>query len=305
MIRVLISGAGGFVGSRVASLLRSEGARVATVGSQPGWRETHFEFGPAPWTSAQWSKALVANDPDVIFHLAGTARGSVADFEHVNVDLTRELLSALRTLRMRPVLVFAGSAAEYGDAIVDGVPVREDAECAPRGCYGRTKLAQTSLARVFAEETRGRILVARLFNAVGPGMPTHLALGDFARQIAAADIAGGPLLTGDIDVERDFIDISHVATALTFLARQPAANGIVNVCSGVPTKLRRLIVSMIVRSGKPLKIKVDPSRLRPGEPRVIVGSTERLAALGAMPPPTDIETSVASILSYAECRNSV
>ncbi len=300
-MRVLMSGAGGFVGSRVASLLRSEGAHVSTVGSQPR-QGSHFAFGPAPWTRNQWVKALAAGNPDVIFHLAGTAQGTAADLEQVNVDLARELIAALRTLQPRPVVVFAGSAAEYGDAVVDGVPVREDAVCSPTRRYGQSKLAQTTLALDFAEETGTRVLVARLFNPVGPGMPPYLAISDFARQVFMADSAGGVVVTGDIDVERDFIDIADVATSLIHLVRQPAAGGIVNVCSGVPTKLRRFIDRLIVHSGKRLRVEVDPMRLRQGERRIIVGSTERLASLGAMAPPIDVEAAVSSILHDAECR---
>ena len=57
------------------------------------------------------------------------------------------------------------------------------------------------------------------FNPIGPGMPTYLALGDFARQIAGLHASSGVLRTGNIHVFRDFIDIEHVTKALWVLAQ--------------------------------------------------------------------------------------
>jgi GDP-4-dehydro-6-deoxy-D-mannose reductase len=247
-------------------------------------------------------RALSAAEPDTVFHLAGALQGSRAELVQANVGLARGLLSALRELNARPTLIFAGSAAEYGRSVIDGVPIHEELLCTPGGPYGESKLAQTHAALSFAEQTGGRVVVARIFNPIGPDMPSHLALGDFARQIATMNGDRGCLVTGDIDVARDFLDVTQVAAMLAGLAKNPRANGIVNICSGVPTVMRRLIEIMIAKSGKSIDIRVDPGRLRPGEPRVLFGSTSRLASL--LPPPAEIEAAVAAILAAAEKRGS-
>jgi GDP-4-dehydro-6-deoxy-D-mannose reductase len=296
MPRVLISGAGGFVGRRVAALLRDDGARVATVGKSSSEAELHFSFGPAPWTSDQWATAIEAIEPDLIIHLAGTTRGSASDFETISVGLAESLFSALRSLGALPHLLLAGSAAEYGDAIVDGAPVEEELPCEPRSDYGRSKFAQTTAALQFGEETGGRVLIARIFNPVGSGMPPNLALSDFARQIATGNPA---LVTGNLNVRRDFMDVSATAAALVALARRPAATGVVNICSGVGTSLKTIVERLLAQSGKRITIAIDPARLRPGEPRIIVGSTAKLLAHGVAPPSFDMDGAVAALLSDA------
>jgi GDP-4-dehydro-6-deoxy-D-mannose reductase len=63
------------------------------------------------------------------------------------------------------------------------------------------------------------VLVARIFNALGPNMPIHLAIGDFACQIAAMPRSRGTLRVGNIDVRRDMIDVEHIGTLLWQLAK--------------------------------------------------------------------------------------
>ena len=250
----------------------------------------------------QWRQAVLAAEPDTIIHLAGAQRGNRAELEAANVGLVCGLISALQDLKAHPGLILAGSAAEYGRSVIDGVPIHEDLVCAPTGPYGETKLAQTRAALSFAELTGARVLVTRIFNPIGPGMPSHLALGDFARQIAEMAGGGGRLITGNIDVARDFLDVARAAGMLMSLARNPLAEGIVNVCSGVPTVVRRLVELLIIKSGKSIDIEVDPARLRPDEPQVLFGSTSRLASL--LPPPAEMEAVVGSILASAEKRGS-
>ena len=196
-------------------------------------------------------------------------------------------MQALRDAHAHPLLVCCGSATEYGAAIVDGVPVCETARCAPISPYGAAKLAQTNATLAFGEATGTPVLIARIFNPIGPDMPTHLALGNFARQIAALRTPHGTLQSGNINVFRDFIDIDHVVTMLWHLAHNPAARGVVNICSGEATELRKLVEILIDVSGKKITIETISSRLRPGELGVVLGSTALLARLGAGPPKTD------------------
>lgn len=295
----LISGAGGFIGTALTALLRHRGGRVATIGTRGDTRAGHFAVAPGRWGVADWVDALDRVRPARVFHLAGATQGSPDELHAVNVELARALFAALRITGLRPDLILAGSAAEYGAAVVDGVPVCEDVPCAPVTPYGRAKLAQTEAALAFGAETGLRVLVARIFNPIGPGLPRHLALGDFAGQIAAIGREGGTLRTGDIEVCRDILHVDDLAAALATLAANPEARGVVNLCTGVPTRLRDLVESMIAASGKPIAIVPDPARLRGGERRVVVGSPAALTALGANLAPRDLRVAAAGMLRAA------
>ena len=167
---------------------------------------------------------------------------------------------------------------------------------------GASKLAQTQAALEFGEATGTQVLVARIFNPIGPGMPHHLALGEFARQIAAFRGEPGVLRTGNLDVWRDFIDVREVARALRILAANPEARGIVNVCTGRATSLRELVEMLIRVSETDVATLPEASRLRTGERSVVIGSADRLAHLGAAPPARDLKPVVASLWYKTEAQ---
>lgn len=307
MRRAVVTGAGGFLGRHLVRDLRRQGVRVTSLSREPRPQASLpdapcIAMGDAPWCSVRLAEIIEAVEPDVIYHLVGGTAEHSAGLDALNVGVTKSLMEALRLAEARPLLVCCGSAAEYGAAILDGVPVHEAATCAPTSAYGAAKLAQTNAALAFAEATGTPVLVARIFNPIGPGMPTYLALGEFARQIAMLRTPQGVLRTGNIHVSRDFIDVEHVAWALVSLARNPEARGVVNICSGEATELSRLVDILIEVSGKAIAVATDAARLRPGELAVVVGSTALLAELGAAPPPTDYAHVVERIWREAEIR---
>jgi GDP-4-dehydro-6-deoxy-D-mannose reductase len=295
MHSALVTGAHGFIGRHLVEVLRRSGVDVGTLGRHPTGEAGHIVIEDGSWEPAALERIIVDAAPDCIFHLAGAAQGSASELTQVNLGLTQSLLRALARTSLRPVLVIAGSAAEYGSAIVDGEPVCETASCAPVSPYGVSKHAQTRAALAYAAATGKPVLVARIFNPLGGGMPGHLAMADFARQIAAMPLRRGTLRVGNIDVRRDMIDVAHVATLLCRLAANPDARGVVNLCSGEAPLLRDLIAMLLAASGRTADIEVDPARQRTNELRTVMGSTDLLTRLGCPPPPTDFPAVVARV----------
>jgi GDP-4-dehydro-6-deoxy-D-mannose reductase len=302
MRSAVVTGGQGFIGQYLVKALRRRGVNVRTLGRRESVDTTHIVLEEASWDSPALDRIFEDTAPDCIFHLAGKARGTVAELTHANLGLIQGLLRALKRTTLRPQLVIAGSAAEYGSAIRDGEPVRETAICAPLSAYGASKQAQTRAALDYADATGTSVLVARIFNPLGPGMPAHLAIGDFVNQIASMPRDHGTLHVGNIDVRRDMIDVEHVATLLCQLAANPDARGVVNVCSGQAPLLRELVEMLIDGCGRKIDIEVDWARVRGNEPRAIIGSTDLLAKLGCPPPPTDFPAVIARVCrSMEEC----
>jgi GDP-4-dehydro-6-deoxy-D-mannose reductase len=258
-------------------------------------------MGDAPWCPARLADIVRAAKPDVIFHLVGGACGSTTALTQSNLAAAMSVMDALQTAHARPLLVCCGSAAEYGTAIKDGIPIREGADCAPVTAYGVSKHAQTNALLDFSTATGTPVLIARVFNPIGPGMPAYLALGDFAGQIACSP-NGGVLQTGNIQVYRDFLDVQHVAQAMCKLVRNPDARGIVNICSGEATQLSRLVDILVALSGKTITIEPTPARMRSDELAVVIGSTALLAELGAATPRTDYAGVMARLWNDAKLR---
>jgi GDP-4-dehydro-6-deoxy-D-mannose reductase len=297
--RAIVTGADGFLGRHLVRDLERHGVTVTALTRRSRTGASSIAMGDGAWCPTRLADKIEAAEPDVVFHLVGGAAGSKAELEHKNLGVTTVVMRALREADAHPLLVCCGSAAEYGTAIVDGVPVGETEVCAPVSPYGASKLAQTNAVLKFSKATGTPVLVARIFNPIGPGMPPYLALGDFARQIASLP-SSGILRTGNLQVYRDFIDVAHVAGALRTLARNPAARGVVNICSGEATRLGRLVELLIEKSGKNVTVERVPERVRPNELGVVVGSTALLGRLGAAPPRNDYAGIMARIWHHAE-----
>jgi GDP-4-dehydro-6-deoxy-D-mannose reductase len=273
-VRALVSGATGFIGSHLTEHLAAQGWDVAPVA--PG--------GALAARAGRLAAALDSAAPAVVFHMAGLicAEHPAALYE-ADLVLTAHLLKAVARQKRPPLVILAGSAAEYGNVPPDYVPVRETQPCRPVTDYGIAKYAQTLMAEARAAAGLP-VVVARMWNPVGPGMPRHLALASFAAQIAAMPLEGGTLRVGNLNAERDFLDVREVARLVAGLAVRPDAVGqVVNVCAGRAWPLRALIDDMIRLAGKPVSIAVDPRRVRAGDPAVLYGHTGRLARLGLVP----------------------
>ena len=263
---ILVTGASGFLGRAVMMDLATQGLPAVAIGR--------------PLDDVETLRARLGQvRPRAILHLAGRREwdDSAALFE-ANVGLAARLLEAAERLDAPPVVVLAGSTAEYGPLQDPDLPVAEDVPCRPATPYGVSKLAQTLLGR--AAHGRGLpALTARLFNLVGPDMPAHLPLGRFAAEIAALDPGGGTIDTGPLDIDRDFVLVADAARALIGLALTPkATGGVVNVCTGRATSLRVLAEGLIAASGKAVRLR-ETGTVRPGEGRNI-GDPGRLRRLG-------------------------
>jgi GDP-4-dehydro-6-deoxy-D-mannose reductase len=280
MKRALVTGANGFVGRAVAARLRADGWHVIRAVRAPisGCPAETLVLGMVPWNRDTFASAIATARPDVVFHLAGiTSTTDSAELYHTNVVLSASLLDAVATARVRPAVVLMGSAAEYGNLARELLPAREDGPCHPVTDYGISKYAQTLLGLSRARSGLA-VLIARLFNSVGVGMPRHLALASFAEQLR---LGASELSVGDLDVTRDFIDVAEAARQIVLLASDPGNfGGVFNICSGIETNLRMLVQEMVRLSGRSVRLVIDQDRLRPVDVRSFIGDTSRLRSAG-------------------------
>jgi nucleoside-diphosphate-sugar epimerase len=286
--RALITGASGFLGRHLCAALKRRGVTTIAL-ARPGSQESPTDERIAltdETDSRELERALSAASAQWVFHLAGRPTAPVlSDLYRANAVYGASLLQAARAASDPPVVLLAGTAAEYGPAAAGQGEVGEDIVCMPTTPYGITKLAQTLHGLAWPD----RLVVARMFNPVGPGMPRHLALGDFAHQIAKMEPTGGRLVTGQLSVERDFVDVGSVVEALIGLVLSPPDRPlVVNICSGVGTSLRDLLDGLILASGKSIAVEERDDRgsaTTKGLSR-FVGDPKRLArqGLAVLPP---------------------
>lgn len=263
----MVTGAAGFIGSRLCARLLAEGWRVVGLDGftdsysalekreRAGVLARHPGFELAAGDVATMGLAECLAGVQVVFHLAGRAgvRPSFElgpRYEHDNVMATRRLLAACQASRTVRRVVNASSSSVYGAA---AVPFREDAEPAPISPYGCTKLAAERLC--LAASGRSLETVAlRLFTVYGPGQRPDMAL----RRFAEAGLAGGEIeLLGDGSQTRDFTYVDDVVEAFVRAADAPVDGLAVNVGGGSRVSLREVLALLEDLVGRPLRVSVS------------------------------------------------
>jgi nucleoside-diphosphate-sugar epimerase len=194
-MKILITGGGGFIGSRLAAALKAKhpDARITLldVAFPPGVA-SRFTCIAGDVASSDVIETALGDDTDSIFHLAAVVSGGAeADFDlgyHVNLDGTRELLEAARKLQRPPKVVYASSVAAFGGVLPD---VLDDSTTpAPQTSYGTQKVIGEYLV---ADFTRKGFIDGRSLRlptiVVRPGKP-NLAASSFASGIIREPLAG-------------------------------------------------------------------------------------------------------------------
>ena len=215
-MRVLVTGAHGFVGGHLLELLRTEHPEVEVFalvrprGGAPGPRLGHATILEGDLDDmAAVTAAVAMARPDRIVHLAGQSSVHHSWIDpgatlRTNVMGVVHLMDAVRAERLRPRVLVVGSADEYGIVENASIPVREDTPLRPISPYGVSKVAQGLLALEYAAPDGPQVVRTRTFPHTGPGRGEAFAESSFARQIAQVAAGRRPpsLSVGNLEAVR-------------------------------------------------------------------------------------------------------
>ena len=269
-MRVLVTGAAGFIGSHLCRRLVAEGHDVVGLDDLSAGRLDNLSDVPeVDLVEADLRDVgavnKVANGCGAILHHA--ARKSVPrsirepeEFTEVNVGGTLNVLLAAR--KERAAVVFASSSSVYGDQ--DVYPLREDVEPRPRSPYAATKLAGEALLRAWWHSYGVPTITLRYFNVYGPGQDPESEYAAVIPRFATACLTGGtPVIYGDGEQARDFTYIDDVVQAnlLAMNAPESAFGLVLNAGGGrEPTTVSRLLELVAERAGVSPTPRYEPAR---------------------------------------------
>ena len=247
-MKVAVTGAAGFVGRYVlAELARREVEVVAVAGP-------NHAAARRPVSSAQWVRLDISTPPDdcygalgrpdVVLHLAWSGLPNYRSLHHFASELPLQYRFLDNLVRNGlGALVTVGTCFEYG---MQSGGLAADAPTQPTNPYGFAKDALHKQLKFLRAERAFKLTWARLFYLFGDGQaPTSLW-----SQLRAAVAAGAPEfdLSGGEQV-RDFLPVAEVARQLVARAISGADAGPVNVCSGQPITIRRLVEGWVREHG--------------------------------------------------------
>lgn len=280
-MNVVLTGATGFVGRHVAQAARARGHAVhALVRDVEAARRlpwlgdsvlSHADMSAPP---ADW--AGLVRDADVVIHLAWTGLPNYKSLAHVDAYLPQQIafLKGLVAGGARRLLV-TGTCLEYG--LREG-ELAETLTPAPAVPYAIAKNVLRQYLEDWCAQQGALLRWARLFYMYGEGQNPNSLLAQLDRAIDGGEttfnMSGGEQL-------RDYLPVTEVARHLVAVAEHDTFAGTVNVCSGSPISVRRLVERHVAARGATIALNLGHYPYLDYEPRAFWGSARTLASLEA------------------------
>lgn len=308
---VLVTGAGGFIGSHLTELLVEHGCTVAAF--------VHYNSN----NSAGWLDTLAAEtrkkirilsgdirDPhgvrvamekqDVVFHLAALiaipySYHSPDTYVDTNVKGTLNVLQAGRQLGTKRILVTSTSEV-YGTA--QYVPIDEKHPWQGQSPYSATKIGADRIAESFYRSFDLPVTIVRPFNTYGPRQSARAIIPTIITQLLSGF---SEIKLGALHPTRDLNFVKDTCAGFLALAGCDAAVGQeVNIATGKEISVGDLAAELIRQITPSAKIVTDEQRLRPGKSEVerLLGASDKLRSLTAWSPRYDLASGLRETIAW-------
>jgi UDP-glucose 4-epimerase len=296
-VKVLVTGGAGYIGSVVAAQLVAAGHEVTVLDDLSTGHAGAVPAGAAfiKGTLRDCAAEVLADGIEAVLHFAakslvGESVAEPAKYWSANLGGTIVLLEAMREIGVRTI-VFSSTAAVYGEP--ERTPVTETDPARPTSPYGASKLAVDTTLTEFARLYGFGAASLRYFNVAGAhrsddggwlgerhSPETHLIPNILARAAAGGwvQVFGDDYPTPDGTCVRDYVHVTDLADAHLRALRscRPGQHRVYNLGNGAGFSVRQVIDVCAEVTGT--EIGVDVTARRPGDPAVLVASSERIQA---------------------------
>jgi GDP-4-dehydro-6-deoxy-D-mannose reductase len=307
-VKLLVTGADGFVGRHLVRRLAREGYRIAAAcrpgGPSVDWGGADVTVVPLELTDDASVRGAVEFDPDAVVHLAAVAsnREAAADPGQawtVNAAGTARLAEALGRRReagrgeVRLLLVSSGEV--YGPG--GKAPRRESDPIAPASPYAASKAGAELAALEVWRRTGLPVVIVRAFMHTGPGQETRFVLPAFVERLREAKETGaGAVRTGNLDPIRDLLDVRDVVEAYLLLLRSGEPGEIYNVARGEGSSVRELFEQLTRLIGVRVEPEIEPSLARASDIPHLVGDSAKLRRATGWAPSRSLEQTLRGLV---------
>jgi GDP-4-dehydro-6-deoxy-D-mannose reductase len=292
-VKVLVTGATGFVGRHLVAHLTAQGDEVVATDRTSG--------GPDITNAQAVTQYVLHNEPEVVYHLAGQSDvhrswGNPIESYRANVEGAANVLAAAHAAGVRRVVAVL-SADAYGRVDPDDLPIDEQTPFRPLSPYAASKAAAEYVCVQAHLGSGVDVVRARPFTHIGPGQSPRFVAAALASRIAEAERTGNDTITvGRLDTRRDFTDVRDIVKAYRLLALHGESGEAYNVCCEVDVSIEHIAHLLVDMAKYPMKLVDDPALQRPADVPVLRGDASRLRAATRWVPAISLEQTLHDML---------
>ena len=318
-MKVLVTGADGFVGRSLVRRLLADGRDVfgavrpapAAGGSAAG----ADALTPAEHTAVRWLPLELTDDAsvrrclefpyDAVVHLAAVAsrRDALRDPGYAwtvnavgTARIAHGLAEAKRTGRADPVVLVVSTSEVYGAG--PPVPRVETDPVAPMSPYAASKAGAEQAALEAWRRVGLRVTVARPFAHTGPGQDVRFVVPAFAERLRIAKRVGAPVVkVGNLEPVREFLHVADVVDAYARLLAKAPAGEVFNVASGAALTLEAVFWRLADLVGLRPIPEADPDLLRAADIPYLVGDATKLRSATGWTPRHSLDDILRDVLN--------
>jgi NAD dependent epimerase/dehydratase len=277
--RVLVTGAGGFIGSHLVELLVREGHEVRALVRYNGRDDRgHLDrLDDAVKASIEVHRGDL-KDPEAVrkavegrawvFHLGALiaipySYQNPLDVVQTNVVGTAHVLDACRANPGLERVVLTSTSEVYGTARF--VPITESHPLCGQSPYAATKIGSDALGESYHRAFGLPVAILRPFNTFGPRQSARAIIPTVISQALTRPV----VRLGSLDPRRDLTYVKDTAAGFLAIAGSDAAVGrVVNIGRGEDLTIGELVERIAARIGRPIQVEADPGRVRPAASEV-------------------------------------
>lgn len=308
-MKVLISGAGGFVGPHLTRELLAGGHTLCATDRDPRGAS---KLPGTPFQAVDLGdrlavRALVAREkPDAIIHLAGWSHvgrswdNPTAVLESNIINTVTLYEAAATSMPQEGLFLYISSADILGMVSADALPLTELSQPDPKSPYAVSKYAAELTLRVLSGRGGPRVIVARPFNHVGPGQSPGFVCPSFARQVAQIELGERKeLMHGNLSSRRDFLDVRDVARAYRLILEKAPPDDVYIVASGKSHSILSIVERLFALAGIQPRMREESSLFRPADIPELRGSSALLMRRTGWAPAISLDQSLRDLLDEA------
>ena len=290
--KILIIGGAGYIGSNIIPFLGKHDVFIYDRNRYSSPNSICGSIIGEAGDSILLDSYIQKIQPDFIFY-------SISIFStRCNNEIAKNIIGSLmKSIPNHTLVINLGSSSVYGIMEGNRKLVEESDRVSPVSDYGKYKLFEEELFRIYMKEFGKGVIFTRVFNVIGPKEPIRMVAGSFVRRLTDNK---NKIEVGNIQSARDFIDIRDLGAALAKIAFHGKSGDIYNICSGRSITINKLLEKIIDNMQINPDVITDMDRFKKNDIPCLVGNNKKIKKIIKWEPAIKLEKSIKDLIRSVE-----